>query len=317
MVPFGQPAPQVRIRRIPQQRPADGGNGYERGLHLDKGGVRRIGQGTPGRAGIGVGGKGLVDLGHVQPQPAQRAVAFQRGPVGGGPGRGVDGVSRPGCGGFGGQPAQAQGARDLQPRPDDGIVDHHHRDRGARDDVHRMGGAARPRLGHQIEAPVAVDQGANLGFGNADQDDGFGMPDQPDARDPGIGVQGDQRVDRLARIAGGAHEIRRDKGPGDGFAAFQNGGHGEILADRAEGLGPRHQVRGDLIGKKLLQDRLRSRRQGRRHRQAQPAGQGPQKGQKDARQDHDRGPGTGSTIGPRLRPEGGMRAGPRRPPSAS
>ena len=131
-----------------------------------------------------------------------------------------------------------------------------------------MRSPARPCLGHQIQAPVALDKGADLGLGDADQDDGFGMLDQPDARDLRIGINGDQRMNGLARIAGGADEIGCDKGPGDRLAPFQDRGRGHVVADRAKAFGAGNQVGCDLIGKKIGQDGLGGRRQGRQHCQA-------------------------------------------------
>jgi hypothetical protein len=75
MVPFGQPAAQVRIRRLAQQRAADGGNEYKRHLHLDKGGFRRLGQGACGGARVWIGRESRIDLAYVQGQAAQGAVA--------------------------------------------------------------------------------------------------------------------------------------------------------------------------------------------------------------------------------------------------
>ena len=115
--------------------------------------------------------------------------------------------------------------------------------------------AAGLRLGHQIKADIGVGHGLDLGLGDADQDDGFGMLDQLDAQNPGVRVDGDHRMDGFAGIAGGADEIAGDKGPADGLAAFQDRRDRQVTADRAKAVGAGGQFRGVDLGQEFLEDR--------------------------------------------------------------
>ena len=58
----------------------------------------------------------------------------------------------------------------------------------------------------------------------------------------------------LARIPGGSHEIRRQKGPGDGFAALLAGGNRHVFAHRADGVGPFEQLAGIEVGQEAGQE---------------------------------------------------------------
>ncbi|GAB1361104.1 hypothetical protein MASR1M32_03400 [Rhodobacter sp.] len=119
-----------------------------------------------------------------------------------------------------------------------------------------MPGAARFRLGHQIKAEIALDHGADLCLGDADQNDRLGMLDQFQSDDPGALVNRNQCMDRLAGIAGGADEIRSDEGPSDGFSAFQHRSHRQIGAGRAKGIGADNQIGGALLGQQFFQHGL-------------------------------------------------------------
>ena len=68
------------------------------------------------------------------------------------------------------------------------------------------------------------------------------MLDQVNADDPCIGVNGNHRVDRLSRIAGGADEIRCDESPADGLATFQHRHNRQVGADRTIAVGTGDEV---------------------------------------------------------------------------
>ena len=178
-----------------------------------------------------------IDLSHVERQPPQRAITFERHPVLRRLRLRVDLVTRAGRRTGRLEPAKAQRARHLEPGAHDGIIDHHDRDGGPGDDVEIVAGATRFGLGHEIEPHVIRGQRLDLAVGNTDQDDRFGMLDQLHARHPGIVVDGHHGVDRLARIAGRADEIRGDEGPADGFAPPEHRRDGQILAHRTIGIG--------------------------------------------------------------------------------
>ena len=81
------------------------------------------------------------------------------------------------------------------------------------------------------------------------------MLDQLDAQNLGVRVDGDHRMDGLAGITGGADEIAGDKGPADGFAAFQDRRDGQVAADRAKAIGPGGDIRGRDLGQEFLKHR--------------------------------------------------------------
>jgi hypothetical protein len=213
-----------------------------------------------GGALVGMFSEGGVDLRHIERQPAQRAVPFGFDPVGRRDGVGIDRKARTGLVRVRSQAAKTERTRHLQPRADDGIVDHHHRHRRAGNDVHLMPRAAGFRLGNEVEAGITGDQRLDLRIRNADEDDGLGVFHQPDADDLGILVHRHERMDRLAGIAGRSHEIRGDEDPGHRLAALQHRRHGQIVAHRAEAIGARYKIRSRRSGQIFLQHRRRAGR---------------------------------------------------------
>ena len=175
ILPRLQPGRQVRRLAFAQDCLGDGRLRHQRGLHLDEGGLRRLGQRLCRGARITKRCEGCVDLPYVQRQPSQRAVALQCHPVGGRRRIGVHLEGRTGAGLLGCKAPQPHRPGCLQPGAHDGVVDHHHRHGRARDDVEVMRGTARLRLGHQVDADIALRQRVNLGLGNADQHDRLGM----------------------------------------------------------------------------------------------------------------------------------------------
>ena len=158
------------------------------------------------------GGEGGVDLAHVQRQAAHGPVALQGHPVLGGPGGLVDLIGRA-VANLGREPAQPQRPGHLQAGADDRVADHHHRHRGARDDVEIVGRATRGRLLDQAHVAISGHHLADLPLGDADQHDGFGMFDQVHAQHAGVVVQRDQGVDRACRNSRSCPRNRRSRRP--------------------------------------------------------------------------------------------------------
>ncbi len=248
-----QPVGEVRIFRVTQDGLADGRDRDERGLHLDERGFGRLGDRALGPPLVLERRESRIHLTDVKRQPAERSVPLHRRPVLGRRGFGVDLEGRSAGLFLGLEAAEPQGARDLETRAHDGIVDHHDGDGGTRDDIDVMRGAARFRLGHQIEADIAGGHRLHLGIGDPDQNDRLGMLDERHADDLRVVVDRDHRVDRLAGISRRTDEVAGHEGPSDRLAALQHGRHGDILARGSESIGARHQgVRrnlGHIFGK--------------------------------------------------------------------
>jgi hypothetical protein len=105
------------------------------------------------------------------------------------------------------------------------------------------------------------------------------MLDQLHAHHPGVVIHGHHGVDRLARIAGGADEIRGDEGKAHGLAAPQDRHHGNILAHRPVAIGPRDQIGGGHLLEETGEVGLLCPKDGRQHQQ-----QGKEEGQQTAHQ---------------------------------
>ena len=139
LLPGLEPFLQAQPAGLAQQAAADGGRADLRDIEFDEG----IGLVAAFRVRGGIvaagGAEGLVHVGHAQAQLAHRAVVEQGLPSGPrpasrrpcAPGRAPSPPARAGL------PADAVGARHRDGRARDAVADHHQRDRGAADDVHR------------------------------------------------------------------------------------------------------------------------------------------------------------------------------------
>ena len=101
----------------------------------------------------------------------------------------------------------------------------------------------------QIEPGITLGHLADARLGDADQNDGLGMLDQPHARNDRIGRDTGDDMDGFAGIARRRHEIGGKKGPADRLAPLQNRGDGRAVPQGSERVGARY----DIGRRKLFQ----------------------------------------------------------------
>src|SRR5690606_17597415 len=246
---------QVLPGGVAQQAAADGGHADQRRVEVDEGGG--------GVGGFGAGGgvvpagalDRLVDVGHRQAQALHRAAVEQGLPRldraegvvhhprrrGGGAGRG------------GGGRADATAARHRDGGAGDAVADDHQRDGGAADDVDRRRRAVARRGIDEVQAHIAVDEGLDAGFGDADQHDGFVVFDQAGGFDAAVVGQGHHDVDGLAGIAARVDHVGGQVDMAQGAVAGVGAGGERLAFGRAEAVGAGVEFAGREGGQEMRQ----------------------------------------------------------------
>ena len=84
----------------------------------------------------------------------------------------------------------------------------------------------------------------------------FEVFDQSDARDDGVPIDPDKSVDRFAGIARCGDEIRSQVNPAERVFAFQGRHDRNIVLQRAESFGPRHEFARRYLVEVMLDQRF-------------------------------------------------------------
>ena len=142
-----------------------------------------------------------------------------------------------------------------------GVVYNHDGHGGAADDVDLALLFLAARQGDDVAVEVAVDHGRDTPLGNADQDDGLRMFEQPRPAQAALGIQPQQDVDRLARVADAADEIGIDEDIAQQPFAVVGRGDPRVGAGRFDPPGARIQFGWRHPGQETIQLGRLQRRQ--------------------------------------------------------
>ena len=225
-----EPGGQIGIAAFAEQAAADGGHRDQGRIEVDEQVVRIARLRTLGRLRVPQPFKGGIDLADGQLQAGHRAILQQGSPA---PNLGQRHIHL-GAGTlvlrFRTETAQPQGARHLDGRAQDAVVDHHDRDGGPGHHVKLVILHLTTCNRRYVQPSVYVQHPNDALFGNAHEHDRLVVLDQGCLADHRLFVHGDQHTDRLAGVSDGIGEVGVQEQISEQLASRICGGHRQVFS---------------------------------------------------------------------------------------